>query len=91
MIDSIQILIGEQAHVTLSVSMKKGQQLELPEFKPSEYIPQTQNAVNYRDMTSETAESEKHIPCAIPSAVPCVEAAVNIALLSHMLDYPNFC
>ncbi len=37
-IDSIQILIGEQAHVTLSVSMKKGQKLELPEFKPSEYI-----------------------------------------------------
>ena len=60
-------------------------------FKPSEYIPQTQNVVNYREMTDETAESKKHIPCAIPSAVPCVEAAVNIALLSHMLDYPNFC
>lgn len=37
-IDSIQILIGEQAHVTLSVSMKKGQTLEFPEFKPSQYI-----------------------------------------------------
>ena len=37
-IDSIQILIGEQAHVTLSVSMKKGLTLELPEFKPSQYI-----------------------------------------------------
>lgn len=60
-------------------------------FKPSEFIPQAQNAVNYREMTSETAEGKKHIPCSIPSAVPCVEAAVNIALLSHMLDYPNFC
>lgn len=29
--------------------------------------------------------------CAVPSAVPCVEAAVNIALLSNMIDYPNFC
>lgn len=29
--------------------------------------------------------------CSVPQAVPCVEAAVNIALLSHMIDYPNFC
>ena len=37
-IDSVQIWIGEQAHVTLSVSYKKGQILELPQFKPSEFI-----------------------------------------------------
>lgn len=30
-------------------------------------------------------------PCIVPRAVPCVEAAVNIAILSNMLDYPNFC
>ena len=60
-------------------------------FKPSEYVAGEQNVVNYRDMTSETVESVKHIPCSVPAAVPCVEAAVNIALLSHMLDYPNFC
>lgn len=30
-------------------------------------------------------------PCFVPKAVPCVESAVNIALLSHMLEYPNFC
>lgn len=29
--------------------------------------------------------------CFVPKAVPCVEAAVNIALLSKMIDYPNFC
>lgn len=29
--------------------------------------------------------------CFIPKAVPCVESAVNIALLSKMMDYPNFC
>ena len=60
-------------------------------FRPSEYVGGQQNAVNYRDMTDETAESKKHIPCNVPAAVPCVEAAVNIALLSHMMDYPNFC
>lgn len=29
--------------------------------------------------------------CFVPSAVPCIESAVNIALLSNMIDYPNFC
>lgn len=29
--------------------------------------------------------------CTVPGAVVCVEAAVNIALLSNMLVYPNFC
>lgn len=60
-------------------------------FKPSEFIPQEQEAVNYRDMTGETVEGGRHIPCSVPAAVPCVEAAVNIALLSHMIDYPSFC
>ena len=32
----------------------------------------------------------RHDPCIVPRAVPCVEAAVNLALLAHMLDYPNF-
>lgn len=29
--------------------------------------------------------------CFVPEAAVCVEAAVNIALLSNMIDYPNFC
>ncbi len=29
--------------------------------------------------------------CCVPELVPCVEAAVNIALLSNMMDYPDFC
>ena len=29
--------------------------------------------------------------CIVPKTVPCVEAAVNIALLSNMIDYPSFC
>lgn len=37
--------------------------------------------------SSEVAETV----CTVAGTVPCIEAAVNIALLSHMLDYPNFC
>lgn len=38
-----------------------------------------------------TVNGEKVNACRVPHVVPCVEAAVNIALLSHMIDYPNFC
>lgn len=34
---------------------------------------------------------ESYDPCLVPSSVACVEAAVNIAVLNHMIDYPNFC
>ena len=37
-IDSIEIFIGEQAHMTVDVTMKKGQKLVFPVFKPSEII-----------------------------------------------------
>ncbi len=41
---------------------------------------------------SRNESKQLHIePCLVPKAVPCIEAAVNIALLSHMIDYPNFC
>ena len=37
-IDSIQILIGEQTDITLSVTAKKGARVEMPVYKPSQYI-----------------------------------------------------
>ena len=37
-IDSIQILIGEQAHMTVDVTMKQGQKLVFPVFQPSQMI-----------------------------------------------------
>jgi len=37
-IDSIQILIGEQTNLTLSVTAKDGARVKLPSFKPSQYI-----------------------------------------------------
>lgn len=37
-IDSTEILIGQQAHITLDVMLKSGMKLVLPEFKPLENI-----------------------------------------------------
>lgn len=60
-------------------------------FKPTPSIAKPQQTVDYSSMKNETLEIKgRHDPCVVPRAVPCVEAAVNIALLGHMLDYPNF-
>ena len=37
-IDSIQMLIGEQVHLTLTVTMKQGQTLQMPEFRPTQQL-----------------------------------------------------
>ena len=37
-IDSIEILIGEQTDIALSVTAKKGSKIKLPTYKPSQYI-----------------------------------------------------
>lgn len=61
-------------------------------IKPTPSIAQPQETVDYHDMKNEVLSIKgRHDPCIVPRAVPCVEAAVNIALLAHMLDYPNFC
>jgi len=60
-------------------------------FKPTPSIAKPQETVDYSALKNETiAIKGRHDPCVVPRAVPCVEAAVNIALLNHMLDYPNF-
>lgn len=60
-------------------------------FKPTASISQPQNTIDYSNLKNDTLVVEgRHDPCIVPRAVPVVEAAVNIALLSHMLDYPNF-
>lgn len=60
-------------------------------IKPTPSISKPQDTVDYSAMKNETLVIKgRHDPCIVPRAVPCVEAAVNIALLSHMLDYPNF-
>ena len=60
-------------------------------FKPTPSISRPQATVDYSAMKNETINIKgRHDPCVVPRAVPCVEAAVNIALLNHMLQYPNF-
>lgn len=59
--------------------------------KPTPSISRAQETVDYSAMKNETLEIKgRHDPCIVPRAVPCVEAAVNLAILSHMLEYPNF-
>ncbi|MBP3271521.1 MAG: chorismate synthase [Ruminococcus sp.] len=60
-------------------------------FKPTPSIAQPQQTIDMRSQTNETIEIKgRHDPCVVPRAVPVVEAAVNLALLNHMLQYPNF-
>ena len=61
-------------------------------IKPTPSISQPQETIDYSALKNEIINIKgRHDPCIVPRAVPCVEAAVNIAILSHMLDYPNFC
>ncbi len=60
-------------------------------IKPTPSIARPQATIDYSLMKNDIIEVKgRHDPCIIPRAVPCVESAVNIALLSHMLHYPNF-
>lgn len=61
-------------------------------IKPTPSIAKEQPTVDMHEMKNDTISIHgRHDPCIVPRAVPCVEAAVNIALLAKMLDYPNFC
>lgn len=60
-------------------------------FKPTPSIAKPQDTVDYSALRNERINIKgRHDPCIVPRAVPCVEAAMNVAILSHMLDYPNF-
>ena len=60
-------------------------------IKPTASISKQQQTVNFREKTNEILQIQgRHDPCIVPRAVPCVEAAVNLALLSHMMNYPHF-
>ena len=59
--------------------------------KPAASIQKPQATVDYSAMTNEVLQSDGNAhPCMVPEAVPSVEAAMSIALVSHLLDYPNF-
>ena len=59
--------------------------------KPTPSISQPQETIDYSAMKNETLVVKgRHDPCIVARAVPCVESAVSLAVLSHMLEYPNF-
>lgn len=61
-------------------------------IKPTPSIAKEQKSVDMSKMQNDVLSIHgRHDPCIVPRAVPCVESAVNIALLANMLDYPNFC
>jgi chorismate synthase len=56
--------------------------------KPTPSIAKPQNSVNLRSYKEETLSvTGRHDPCIVPRAVPCVEAAVAIALYDLILIY----
>lgn len=59
-------------------------------FKPTPSISQPQNSVDFKKLTEEELVIKgRHDPCVVVRAVPCVEAALNIALVSALMDNPN--
>lgn len=60
-------------------------------FRPNPELGRPVNAVDCSTLESiVTGEADKESACLVPSFVPAVEAAANIAILSYMVDYPNF-
>lgn len=54
-------------------------------FKPTPSVSRPQKSVDFKAMTEEQLVIKgRHDPCVVPRAVPCVEAALNIALLSAL-------
>jgi chorismate synthase len=60
-------------------------------IKPTPSISRPQQTVDLSSLKGEELKIHgRHDPCIVPRAVPCVESAVNVALLCHMMDYPHF-
>ncbi|MBD5114455.1 MAG: chorismate synthase [Ruminococcaceae bacterium] len=55
-------------------------------IKPTPSIARPQNTVNFVKKENSVMEIKgRHDPCVVPRAVPCVEAALNVALMSFLV------
>jgi len=55
-------------------------------IKPTSSIAQAQETIDYSNMTNDVIEIKgRHDPCIVPRALPGVESAMSIAILSHMI------
>lgn len=60
-------------------------------IRPAASLGKPQSTINLSTMEEEKLEAQSCAEsCIVPKTVPCIEACMNIALLSHMLDYPHF-
>lgn len=54
-------------------------------IKPTPSIARSQNTVDYMKKENAVIEIKgRHDPCIVPRAVPCIEAALNVALMSYL-------
>ena len=59
-------------------------------FKPTPSISRPQKTVDFKEKRdTELVIKGRHDPCVVPRAVPVVESAMNIALLSALIENPN--
>lgn len=59
-------------------------------FKPTPSISRPQKTVDFKEKRdTELVIKGRHDPCVVPRAVPCVESAMNIALLSALIENPK--
>lgn len=59
-------------------------------FKPTPSIARPQKSVDFKTLIDEELIIKgRHDPCVVHRAVPCVEAALNIALVSALIDNIN--
>lgn len=59
-------------------------------FKPTPSISRPQKSFDFKNMTEqELVIKGRHDPCVVPRAVPCIESAMNIALVSALMEHPN--
>lgn len=49
-IDSIQIFVGQQAHVTLSATAKENAKVEFPQFKPMQYVTPGVEVLDFKEL-----------------------------------------
>ena len=56
-IDSIQIFVGQQAHVTLTAVAKNQSKVEFPQFKPLQYITPGVEVLDTKEMEQQEADN----------------------------------
>ena len=57
MIDSIQILVGQQAHVTLTAVTKENSKVEFPQFKPTQMITPGVEVLGSQELESQQEDN----------------------------------